>query len=314
MVDADLARHAARGAMTRFLVTGGGGFVGQWLARLLIERGDDVTLAGFGSLGGRAGDPDRRRSARAVRWVAADVREQAASTRWSTRRVPTSSFTWPAIAFPPRRGPRSGRDVRRQRRWARSACSRALRRAARGRHDRSDDARRGNAASSTACTDAERDAADARSAEQRPLTPYAASKTAQEVAALQAFRASGGPGRLHAQLQSLGRGPAPRNSCFRRSWGARARFSATAGATLSLGNDAVRDYLHVTDVAAAYLALAGARSRRARCTTSAVGRASVCDSWPPMSCFASACPPTFRPHHRSFVRLTFRCWWVRRRS
>ena len=36
--------------MSRVLLTGGGGFVGQWLARALIERGDDVTLAGLGSL------------------------------------------------------------------------------------------------------------------------------------------------------------------------------------------------------------------------------------------------------------------------
>src|ERR1051325_3143524 len=32
----------------RFVITGGGGFVGQWLARALLERGDKVWLAGPG--------------------------------------------------------------------------------------------------------------------------------------------------------------------------------------------------------------------------------------------------------------------------
>ena len=48
--------------MSRFLVTGGGGFVGQWLARLLIQRGHETTLAGLGLVGDGPGDTERRRT------------------------------------------------------------------------------------------------------------------------------------------------------------------------------------------------------------------------------------------------------------
>ena len=91
-------------------------------------------------------------------------------------------------------------------------------------------------------------------AEQRPVTTYAASKTAQEAAALQFFRAFGlgvvctrsfnhsGPGQaaeyllpsLVARARRIGRGDEKR---------------------LALGNDVVRDYLHVSDVVRAYLLL-----------------------------------------------------------
>ena len=68
--------HTRRDAMSRFLVTGGGGFVGQWLARLLISAGTRRDARGAGFAGDGPGDSDRGRSARAVRWIAADVREQ----------------------------------------------------------------------------------------------------------------------------------------------------------------------------------------------------------------------------------------------
>ncbi|MGH7689634.1 MAG: GDP-mannose 4,6-dehydratase, partial [Gemmatimonadaceae bacterium] len=92
-------------------------------------------------------------------------------------------------------------------------------------------------------------------AEQRPLTVYAASKAAQEIAALQAFRAdavqviatrsfnhSGVGHDAHFLLPAL----------VRRVLDLRAH----GGRTIAIGNDdRIRDYLHVADVVDAYLAL-----------------------------------------------------------
>src|SRR6185369_3656203 len=84
---------------------------------------------------------------------------------------------------------------------------------------------------------------------------YAATKTAQEIAALQAFRRSGlraictrsfnhsGPG--HERRYLL---PSLVNRVQQIRGGSEPR--------LTLGNDVVRDYLHVSDVVTAYLLLA----------------------------------------------------------
>jgi GDP-4-dehydro-6-deoxy-D-mannose reductase len=89
----------------------------------------------------------------------------------------------------------------------------------------------------------------------RPETVYAATKTAQEIAALQAFRRSGlraictrsfnhsGPG--HERRYLL---PSLVNRVQQIRGGSEPR--------LTLGNDVVRDYLHVSDVVTAYLLLA----------------------------------------------------------
>ena len=58
----------------RAFVTGGGGFVGQWLAKLLLGRGGSVDLAG---LGGELPAPYLldEHERRAVRWVTVDMRD-----------------------------------------------------------------------------------------------------------------------------------------------------------------------------------------------------------------------------------------------
>jgi GDP-4-dehydro-6-deoxy-D-mannose reductase len=104
-------------------------------------------------------------------------------------------------------------------------------------------------------------------AEQRPMTVYAATKAAQEVLALEAFRSEGvrvvatrsfnhsGPGQASSYLLP---------SLVRRALALR-NGAGTGGGdrrpALALGNtSSVRDFLHVADVAAAYIALA-ARGR-----------------------------------------------------
>lgn len=103
-------------------------------------------------------------------------------------------------------------------------------------------------------------------AEQRPLTVYAATKAAQEVLALEAFRSEGVRVVATRSFNHSGPGQAPGYllpSLVRRALALRAG-AANGGerrAALSLGNtSSVRDFLHVADVAAAYIALA-ARGR-----------------------------------------------------
>lgn len=90
--------------------------------------------------------------------------------------------------------------------------------------------------------------------EQRPLTLYAASKVAQEVAALQAFRSDG----LHVVCtrsfshSGVGHG----DTFLLPSLVRRAMALPASGGRLTIGNgDTVRDFLHVADVVEAYLAL-----------------------------------------------------------
>jgi GDP-4-dehydro-6-deoxy-D-mannose reductase len=105
----------------------------------------------------------------------------------------------------------------------------------------------------------------AEDAEQRPLTVYAATKAAQEVLALEAFRSEGVRVVATRSFNHSGPGQAPGYllpSLVRRALALR---SGSGGgerrAALSLGNaTSVRDFLHVADVTAAYIALA-ARGR-----------------------------------------------------
>src|SRR3954463_3546527 len=91
-------------------------------------------------------------------------------------------------------------------------------------------------------------------AEQRPLTMYAASKVAQEVAALQAFRSDGIRVVCTRSFNHSGVGHGP--NFLLPSIVSRALRLPPAGGTLSIGNgDTVRDYLHVEDVVAAYILL-----------------------------------------------------------
>jgi GDP-4-dehydro-6-deoxy-D-mannose reductase len=90
--------------------------------------------------------------------------------------------------------------------------------------------------------------------EQRPLTLYAASKTAQEVAALQAWRSRGARIVCTRSFNHSGIGHAPR--FLLPGLVAQAIALPPAGGTLLIGNgDTMRDFLHVADVVEAYVAL-----------------------------------------------------------
>jgi GDP-4-dehydro-6-deoxy-D-mannose reductase len=90
-------------------------------------------------------------------------------------------------------------------------------------------------------------------AEQRPTNIYAASKAAQEIAALQMARTSGVRVICTRSFSHSGRGHA---GAFLLPSLVRRIRDLSPGDPLRTGNDVVRDYLHVEDVVAAYLALA----------------------------------------------------------
>ena len=91
-------------------------------------------------------------------------------------------------------------------------------------------------------------------AAQRPLTLYAASKAAQEVAALQAYRSEGV--RVVCTRSFSHSGPGQPAQFLLPSLVARALALPASGGRLAIGNgDTVRDFLHVADVVEAYLGL-----------------------------------------------------------
>jgi UDP-glucose 4-epimerase len=236
--------------MTRFLITGGGGFVGQWLARLLISRGDDVTLAGLGTpeTGPAILTAAERR---ATHWLTADMRKQDEVEAMLDAARPDVVVHLAGIAFQPA----GDRDPARTYEVNLIGAVRLLAALA---------ARRGAGTMDPATlivgtgvqygAHLESELPLDESAEQRPLTPYAASKTAQEAAALQVFRSSGGRIICTRSFNHSGAGQ-PAEYLLPALVERTRVLQRDGGTTLSLGNDVVRDYLHVTDVAAAYLAL-----------------------------------------------------------
>jgi GDP-4-dehydro-6-deoxy-D-mannose reductase len=237
--------------MTSYLVTGGGGFVGQWIARALIERGATPVLAGLGSLEG--GPPVLTLAERrAVRWLRCDVRSQnEVDTMVETAR-PDVVFHLAGVAFPPQADadPAATYDVNV------SGAVRLLGALAQRRRAGTLDptvvvvgtSQQYGSHDATAMPLTE-------TAEQRPLSAYAASKAAQETAALQRFRADALRVVCTRSFNHSGAGQEGRYvlpSLVRRA----RELQTRGGNTLSIGNDVIRDYLHVRDVADAYLLLA----------------------------------------------------------
>jgi GDP-4-dehydro-6-deoxy-D-mannose reductase len=229
------------------LITGGGGFVGQWLARALLQRGDDVDLAGIGAV--LDGPPILDAAERArVRWLSADFRVAAAVAGVVEASTPDVVFHLAGVSFPPDadRAPVDAYDVNAL------GVVRLL------------DALRTQQVDATTLVvgssvqygaHAAREMPLAESAEQRPATVYGATKSAQEIAARQFAIGSGM--RVICTRSFNHSGPGNGSQYLIPSLVARAQKIARGGApTLHLGNDVVRDYLHVADVVRAYIALA----------------------------------------------------------
>jgi GDP-4-dehydro-6-deoxy-D-mannose reductase len=237
----------------RALVTGAGGFVGQWLCRALLREGWSVT----GTTIGFAPEPGILSAAELMQmhWRAMDLRpgvDRRTVFGLLERERPDAIFHLAAIAFVPAAGEDPMRaidtnvtaavrlvDAIRQHRAAGTLDPSLLVIGSGeqyGRHD-----------------------ADAmplaETADLRPRTFYAATKCAQEHFALAAARSDGSRVVATRSFNHSGRGQAP--EFLLPSLTARVRaLREQRGRALEVGNtDTVRDFLHVEDVVAAYIAL-----------------------------------------------------------
>lgn len=238
-------------AARRALVTGAGGFAGQWLCRELVRHGWDVTgssLVGVPPLGVLS-DEDHP----LVQWRRDDLLHADAVRDAVDDAQPDVVFHLAAVAFLPAAGRDPALaldtnvgiavrllDVVEERKTAGTLDPVVLIIGSGeqyGRHD-------------IAALPLPEDA------DCRPMTPYAASKMAQESFALAAYRRAGIRVICTRSFNHSGRGQSPNfviPGLVRRVLTAKA-----AGApTTTIGNTSVsRDFLHVADVVKAYVALA----------------------------------------------------------
>lgn len=232
------------------LVTGAGGFVGQWLIRSLLASGEKVTGFTYGPPREAGILTSEQRDV--VHWIEGDIRDQSSIASAIDSALPDAIYHLAGITYVPEAGadPTGAYEVNSLGvvrllsavGRARSAGMRSPRvlivgsAEQYGAHDRSECPLRESAA-------------------QRPATVYAKSKTEQENLALQAFLGlridviatrsfnHSGPGQ---EPHFLLPGIVNRIKSLAQSHDGR----------LPIGNTAtIRDYLHVTDVVAAYIAL-----------------------------------------------------------
>lgn len=227
----------------RVLITGGAGFVGQWLSRAMLQHGWNVFA------GTVDGPPSTavlgEAETRAVCWIDMDVASDESVERAVGQSAPDRVIHLAGIAFAPE---------------ANASPVRAFEINALGAM-RLLSALEGSSARVLVVGSAEEYGAQDASAYPigetaalRPLTPYASAKAAQELIALQVHRSTG----LHVictrsfNHSGVGHGHRYLLPTLVR----RVRELPHTGGTLRIGNgDVIRDYSHVADVVDAYLLL-----------------------------------------------------------
>jgi GDP-4-dehydro-6-deoxy-D-mannose reductase len=232
------------------LVTGGGGFVGQWLARGLLARGSSVV-----SLGLNPPVPGILSTAELeeFEWRQGDVRDADTMRQTIGNVRPEAIYHLAGISFVPeaREAPATTYEINVLGAVRLLAATAALKAAGTldpvvvivgsatqyGRHEAGEMPLH-------------------EMAEQRPQDVYAASKAAQEIASLQMYRAEGVRVICTRSFNHSGVGHAEHfllPALVRRVLALR----GVSERRLVMGNqDSIRDYLHVADVVEAYLQLA----------------------------------------------------------
>lgn len=228
------------------LITGGAGFVGQWLSRAMLAQGWTVS-AGTTDWPPQApllSDAERA----AVRWTMLDVRSDEEIARAIDLGTPDYVVHLAGIAF----APEANASPIRAFEINALGAMRVISALARSGASRTRVLVVGSAEEYG--QQAESAYPIAESAGLRPLTPYAVAKAAQEMIALQAHRAHGQQVICTRSFNHSGVGHGA--SYLLPTLVRRARELPAAGGRLRIGNGGViRDYLHVADVVNAYLSL-----------------------------------------------------------
>ena len=247
-------------AARRALVTGAAGFVGRWLIARLAEEGWDVTASALRLPGD--GDAPAHGAPPAVppgvRWMLGDVRDGAHLGAVLDAARPDAVFHLAGVTFVPAAGDDPGLATEVNVVAAARLLGQVRARRAAGALDPVVLVT-GSAEQYGRHEDAELPLAE--TAEQRPHTVYAATKVAQEALALQAWRTDGLRVVCTRSFNHSGPGQNPRfllPALATRVHTLRARAQAAPAErpALPLGNlTTTRDFLHVSDVVAAYIAL-----------------------------------------------------------
>jgi GDP-4-dehydro-6-deoxy-D-mannose reductase len=230
----------------RVLITGGGGFVGQWLARAMLRDGWSV-FAGTTTRAPRKALLTEKEHA-AVCWTPLDVLSDESIRHAIDRSSPDRVVHLAGIAFAPEANAAPVRAFEINALGAMRLVSALIPSIASGvRVLVIGSAEEYGAQDASAYPISEK-------APLRPLTPYAVAKASQELISLQAFRGSGLQVVCTRSFNHSGVGHG--DSYLLPTLVRRVRELSGQGGTLRIGNGTVvRDYLHVMDAVEAYIAL-----------------------------------------------------------
>ena len=244
---------SARRPLGRVLVTGAAGFVGQWLLPALAAQGAELFALALERPAPQSGGAGLPAPAPDTIWLTGDLRDDAYLTQVVATARPDTVIHLAAISHVPTAtaDPALAWDVNV------TATARLLHQLQQQRE------RLGTDPTVLIVGSAEQYGRDEshrmpleETAVQAPRTVYAATKAAQEVLALQQWRANTLRVVVARSFNHSGAGQPPRFLLPALVQRARSLATAPAGTPMPVGNRSpIRDFLHVRDVVAAYISL-----------------------------------------------------------